>query len=966
MNKNNTRGLFRQLLSLVLALAVVCSLAMPAMAAEVVQNPDNLYPGETVQLHVSVQTTSQTPVRSEAYSVIDPSTGVENFHVVSSLETYLQYPKWVLYSYGNNGTTQFQMKPRFVPISMNGELGYQFLLDIDFFGSGEYANTVIYSTTLGDNDEVFTVTNYYGGITPGMPGEHVDKVYEEFKIVRITNKDVSKVKEAGLTKGNTDNDDTRVNLGDGLDAIQTGQIEITKTVSGLEQVDWLKDGIYYIEVTGISGDLSYYKLNLNDAAKTVSGEDTTYKWIIPVIPSNTENAYEVKEHTYYIPGYTCTANYEVVHGDYSMTKGEGADDETKVTVYTSRYGTVEFVNRYVRNKPEEDAREYVIDFGLPVDFALEDLKLTMQDENGNTIPITDRGVQVTKLEIDADATYTYGNVEFISDNESTEAYDPVITYIPNSILNGAEKIPVKIWVNGRETEDYDFDIMVYPATLVFYEEEFVTFKNSGAADGGFGVWSDAPRTRNKQMTEALGDLKNIYGYDPAYAEGSAYSMNSAKQVVVNEETGKKGTAPTAAFTFTGTGFDIISLTDNTCGAISVTVKKGGEVIRKQMVNNFYGYTYNAETGEWAVCDSTDANALYQIPVIKMYGLEHGEYEVTVEAAYMSAVDQTDAEGYTFLLDAIRIYDPMNSIDDKYAQDGEDTPQYKTIRDLLVTQESFVSDAEITGSVFIDGIANGSATVSQYTHQGPNNEVYLAEDQAIAFQLQVSNISDIKNLHLHIGAKLVKGEQVVLNLGSEEFVTLKTATNMYYDLGSKLNWMEQNGVYTATVILSNKTDGSIVSLTNLKLTGDATFYTEDAPVLLSVEETPVVRMMISRSIANSAVATLNGSQAPEIPVDVFTPDMFEITWNTCSAGGYATLTVNTSMDVETLEVDGMVFTNVVVVPTVEIVNSQPVMRYHKMWTMHIQMMTSGEHICQIVAYNAEGTSSEAYETSVTIY
>lgn len=129
---------------------------------------------------------------------------------------------------------------------------------------------------------------------------------------------------------------------------------------------------------------------------------------------------------------------------------------------------------------------------------------------------------------------------------------------------------------------------------------------------------------------------------------------------------------------------------------------------------------------------------------------------------------------------------------------------------------------------------------------------------------------------------------------------------------------------------------------------------------------MVRMMVSRRIADNAVAALNGTQVPEIPDEVFAPEMIEAVWNTCSAGGYATLTVNTSMDVEALEVDGMVFTNVVVVPTVEIVDSQPIMHYHKMWTMHIQMMTSGEHICQIVANNADGISSEPIETSVTIY
>lgn len=58
--------------------------------------------------------------------------------------------------------------------------------------------------------------------------------------------------------------------------------------------------------------------------------------------------------------------------------------------------------------------------------------------------------------------------------------------------------------------------------------------------------------------------------------------------------------PTAQFTFKGTGFDIISLTDNTSGAIVVDVYKGSKTegskpVHSYLVNNYYGYTYNQET-----------------------------------------------------------------------------------------------------------------------------------------------------------------------------------------------------------------------------------------------------------------------------------------------------------------------------------------------------------------------------------
>ena len=78
-----------------------------------------------------------------------------------------------------------------------------------------------------------------------------------------------------------------------------------------------------------------------------------------------------------------------------------------------------------------------------------------------------------------------------------------------------------------------------------------------------------------QALQQLGD-KKIYGYDDAYNKdnSSKLSMGTAHKVTVTSAMADtnawkeqpNSAWPTASFTFTGTGFDIISLTDNTSAA----------------------------------------------------------------------------------------------------------------------------------------------------------------------------------------------------------------------------------------------------------------------------------------------------------------------------------------------------------------------------------------------------------------
>lgn len=131
------------------------------------------------------------------------------------------------------------------------------------------------------------------------------------------------------------------------------------------------------------------------------------------------------------------------------------------------------------------------------------------------------------------------------------------------------------------------------------------------------------------------------------------------------------------------GFDIISLTSNTTGTLLINVQ-GTDYDKNFLVDTYYGYTYNADTGKWV---TTNKGALYQIPVMKVTDLAYGTYNVTVTAAYGSFFDHTGSSGsYDLYIDAVRIYNPLgdSANDTYYNQDGEGWPKYAELRDMLIS------------------------------------------------------------------------------------------------------------------------------------------------------------------------------------------------------------------------------------------------------------------------------------------
>ena len=598
--------------------------------------------------------------------------------------------------------------------------------------------------------------------------------------------------------------------------------------------------------------------------------------------------------------------------------------------------------RLYYNLNQAEGKTFVVDFGLPVQIPFSDFRIT--NPSGIKVSFDEKNPNVTKRQ------GNYGNGEI-------DMVNRIVTYTLTKTLDA--KVAVPIYVTDAQGKKLVQNVYIIPASNVYYEDSLATFTDgSGAAQNA--VWSIVGNdgnaaTEKTGVYQALEELgkgdRTPYGNDDAYNSSSKLSMGTAHKVTVTADMLAKwndttSAWPTAQFTFKGTGFDIISLTNNKSGAIVVDVYKGSKTegskpVHSYLVNNYYGYTYNQETKKWEVVKDGKENAIYQIPVMKVNDLPYGEYTAVVQVFYNSFFDEnynekSENNQYSFWLDAVRIYDPMGEYAG-YTQDNEGYPQYIKLHDEVVKEKATPN----VNALFIDGKEN--ATIAEYANYGPNNEVYLMNGQAITFKIpQNANVDSIQ-----IGAKAPDGKPAQMAVNADKPVEISTATEMYYKINVNVSTADQ------TVVIANKNGTGILSLTNLKITYK-TKPAENEKVTLAALDTQEQENAVSlvRALFTAPVAT-------------FSPETFEADWGRAvRAGKKATLTVKTSADVESITVDGQSITSY----TTRTQRTgwgwwSPKVTYHVFtYTITAPAQTTDYAVC---AVNAEGTASEAVTATLTV-
>ena len=408
--------------------------------------------------------------------------------------------------------------------------------------------------------------------------------------------------------------------------------------------------------------------------------------------------------------------------------------------------------------------------------------------------------------IDGQVLYQLDVSDMIMDSEETFYY----------VVKHASQV-------AGEQKDYYYyaAVTVIPATSIYFEDNFVAYHE--------GEWKTVPenatsvgsqqqdRPGMSAILEGL-DADSIYGYDENYAKTADYSGGSARMVEVTDTTSAR-----ASFTFTGTGFDIVSLCSNKSAAVLVNVFKGkitdindslyatDAYVISYYVDTYYGYKYDEETEKWVVDPDAD-DTFYQVPVIKsdltnvlwvgddpdtpeydpVYkNFGYGTYTVELIVGTSWISGSPNNKSAEFYLDAIRIYNPAGdgvgeivdangnsvldengnktydtTIQDAYVADGEAWPVYAELRDIFLTQKD-LGVTDTTGVIFIDG--KDDPTIGEYRNMGPNNEVYLSgvttdengkqSFQSIAFKLNASSYVNSAGANSNFDTTLVKAVHI---------------------------------------------------------------------------------------------------------------------------------------------------------------------------------------------------------------
>lgn len=240
-------------------------------------------------------------------------------------------------------------------------------------------------------------------------------------------------------------------------------------------------------------------------------------------------------------------------------------------------------------------------------------------------------------------------------------------------------------------------------------------------------------------------------------------------------------------------------------------------------------------------------------------------------------------------------------------------------------------------MFIDGAEE--ATIGQYANYGPNNEVYLAQGQAISFKVPEND----KIASIQIGAKTPNGAATMVVEGKVSTTTrleqqLNTATEMYYNITEQAK--------DGQLVTISNTGNGILSLTNLKITYKTSGQTVTLSDLTAEEQANAVAMVQALFAA---------------PVETVQPERFDASWGGSVRAGRK---AKASEDVDAITVDGVTVSSYTTrTERTGLGWWSPKVTYRVFtYTATAPAQTTDYAVC---AVNAEGTASEPITATLTV-
>lgn len=610
-------------------------------------------------------------------------------------------------------------------------------------------------------------------------------------------------------------------------------------------------------------------------------------------------------------------------------------------------------------KPNALTKNYIVDFGESVD-----------------VPITDlinKTESVTKVEVSP-------NAKVNADNS--------ITYTPSKILTGTDFVKVTVTYSTGSTQP--FTIGFTPASNVMYEESFV--KPEGTE------WKTTEDAENDTQEKEVLGKEGIHGYDASYDTDSEFSNGSAYQAQLTIPSGKdfKETDKTT-FTFTGTGFDLISECGTDTGMIVAVVKDAnGTPVKSYLVDTYF-------TGDEKGIISGKGILDYQVPVVRCMGLTQATYTVDVygyltngsgavknaaksaeattaegevseetvaevlddmsvkgvkasevEATCMddnsvllggTGVEETAAKSRTaraavatsanVYIDGVRVYNTLNENNgaNKYTK-SEQNVKYESVYDYVKNSLDVNEDVPTKPTVYVEYDGDQEIWgIADYKQQGPENEVYLTPGSAIAFALNGYKEGNT----VQISAKAISENEESNGVSSEALNGIATASEMYYTVQPK---KLDDGTYYVLIDNANDSD-AILSLSNLKISSN-------------------IQAAEGADLKETVLSSLNEKAA-------FTPETFKVSApETLKCGKIATAVVKTSIDVANVyvSVDDEKETKLEATNKKAVENNKTNL-YSFTTAIKSKKLGKGEHTYKFYAVNAKGDKSDTVTVTVNI-
>lgn len=513
----------------------------------------------------------------------------------------------------------------------------------------------------------------------------------------------------------------------------------------------------------------------------------------------------------------------VLAKDSAAGKGEISTNSEASGIYdkNSTNGELTMIEPFDQPKVTIGSSIYVLDYAkeatLPVDTITRVNRLDSSDDQ-----------EFSKVEQNATSlSMTYG------DAEATEGK---LTYEPKTMDWKDYDTFYALGKDGSNVNQWS-KISVMPANNVYYEDDFMV-NTEGSGIVYTGDWrtvtdgtSNSGQNTETPNTEIHGGWKNNdLADDSKYSDGSAYATGNRMA--------------TATFTFTGTGVDVYGRTNNSTGIVVAdlyTMKNGQEIFSKTL----------------AVDTSSESGDYYQIPTLFFSGLEYGTYKVVLTVA------TEGSDNFTFYLDGVRVYNPIQGEDVDAAYGNEAGAMFQSVRDILLSESEIESNPNdlLNGAVFIDQLENGDKgttdVVGTYKDYGPKNEVYLAPNQSIAFTLDGFEGGG----SAYIGLKAPAGATAAKLTDDENTapITVDHSTDLYYEITPNAE-----GLFVIT-----NTGTNLLSITKLRTTGGVVVGETSLTSLMSYMS--IMDTLPEVPYGEAPVEEVPGISQDEGSVDIVNPD-----------------------------------------------------------------------------------------------